>query len=370
MNMYATNLPLTRTTTKLLCLSYLPSRFPHPCLLYVQNQAKSSTPTCKYGRGSDFKLLVFAPQSFFHSSRNNTKRSSSTLLRASRRESPYEVLGVTPSATPGEIKRAYRKLALKFHPDVNKQANAQEKFMRIKHAYNTLLNSESRRKYDVGNRTSDYSYSTAERNQSRNAQEEEEFYGFGTDSYTSGNPSDLITSFRCNFLRDVQITIGRIFLSVRHHRGQIIFLHHLKILPVILLFIVSTKQSLLLLMLKSEVFSFTLFGMTDDFFRDLQVEFRNWEASAASQGKPKSLWEELAEIGEEFVEFLEKELNIPDDATVEAGNSSEGPLKGDPLEPKRRGDDIQNEAGKESSIEDNIDEIEATLAQLKKELGL
>lgn len=58
------------------------------------------------------------------------------------------------------------------------QANAQEKFMRIKHAYNTLMNSESRRKYDSRSHASNYTYSNAERNQSSNTQEEE-FYGFG-----------------------------------------------------------------------------------------------------------------------------------------------------------------------------------------------
>jgi hypothetical protein len=41
-----------------------------------------------------------------------------------RRESPYEVLGVPPSAAPNEIKRAYRRLALRYHLDVNKEVRA------------------------------------------------------------------------------------------------------------------------------------------------------------------------------------------------------------------------------------------------------
>ena len=48
--------------------------------------------------------------------------------------------------------------------------------MRIKHAYNTLMSSESRRKFDSANRGSDFSYSSA---QSRVSQDEEEFYGLG-----------------------------------------------------------------------------------------------------------------------------------------------------------------------------------------------
>ncbi|XP_075634105.1 uncharacterized protein LOC142606662 isoform X2 [Castanea sativa] len=298
MNMCGLVLPLTPHNT-LPCFSRLCSRsLPHFSLLSSQNQTKSSIPICRFSSKSESNLRFLAPKSSTPGFWNYKKkrRSGITCLRASLRGSPYEVLGVSPSATQDEIKRAYRKLALKYHPDVNKEVNAKEKFMRIKHAYNTLMSSESWRKYNTGNRRSDYSYSDAQRSESTKTQDEE-FYGFG------------------NFLRDVQITI-------------------------------------------------------EDFFKDLQEEFRNWEVNAASQGKPKSLWEELAEIGEEFVEFLEKELNITDE---EAYNSSEGPKKDSSYKTsgtQRSGSVSKEKAGEESSIEDNINDIEASLAQLKKELGL
>lgn len=243
--------------------------------------------------GHNVEHFVRASEALFRSYRRNSQylkkknigNYRGAPIRASGRESPYEVLGVSPSASTKDIKRAYRKLALKYHPDVNKEAGAQEKFLRIKHAYNTLLTSKSRGKYDTGKQGSDYSYS-AGGSQTRTREAEEEFYGLG------------------------------------------------------------------------------------DFFRDLQEEFRNWEVTVDTQGKPKSLWEELAEIGEEFVDFLEKELNITD-AEVVDNNEKKSSNGYESYGTTGTPNADQKEADKGgASINDNIDEIEATLAQLKKELGL
>jgi molecular chaperone DnaJ len=61
----------------------------------------------------------------------------------------YEILNIDKDANNEEIKRAYRKLAKKYHPDVNKEdPKASEKFIEIKDAYETLIDPEKRKLYD------------------------------------------------------------------------------------------------------------------------------------------------------------------------------------------------------------------------------
>ncbi|GBG78274.1 hypothetical protein CBR_g26305 [Chara braunii] len=147
---------------------------------------------------------------------------------ANEHQDLYETLGISATASDRDIKQAYRRLALRFHPDVNKEPDAQEKFLRIKSAYQTLSDPSSRIRYDAVRRRGDESWSPfgGWGSSGAKSKEDEEFYGLG------------------------------------------------------------------------------------EFFRDLENDLNKRQQEMA-EGKGKSLWEELAELGEEFVEFLEKELTIP-----------------------------------------------------------
>jgi len=60
----------------------------------------------------------------------------------------YEVLGVGRSASADEIKKAYRQLARKYHPDVNKESEAEGRFKEINEAYEVLSDQQKRATYD------------------------------------------------------------------------------------------------------------------------------------------------------------------------------------------------------------------------------
>ncbi|XP_012724326.1 dnaJ homolog subfamily B member 14 [Fundulus heteroclitus] len=69
--------------------------------------------------------------------------------RIKRSKDYYEVLGVNKEAGDDELKKAYRKLALKFHPDKNHAPGATEAFKKIGNAYSVLSNPAKRRQYDL-----------------------------------------------------------------------------------------------------------------------------------------------------------------------------------------------------------------------------
>ncbi|XP_078158301.1 chaperone protein dnaJ 49-like isoform X2 [Carex rostrata] len=88
----------------------------------------------------------------------------------------YAILGVEKSSSAEEIKRAYRKLSLKIHPDKNKAPGAEEAFKNVSKAFNCLSNEQSRRNYDQTG-SENYSYTLqndnfARRRPGRNARDD------------------------------------------------------------------------------------------------------------------------------------------------------------------------------------------------------
>lgn len=64
------------------------------------------------------------------------------------KKSLYDTLGVAQNASQDEIKKSYRKLARQYHPDINKDAGAEEKFKEINAAYEILSDEKKRAQYD------------------------------------------------------------------------------------------------------------------------------------------------------------------------------------------------------------------------------
>ncbi|MDY7577453.1 DnaJ C-terminal domain-containing protein [Herbaspirillum sp. RTI4] len=102
----------------------------------------------------------------------------------------YEALGVERTATTDDIKKAYRKLAHKYHPDVSKDPQGEEKFKTIAEAYATLKNPEKRQEYD------DLGKHQAEESFSPPPEWRQQYGGGGEARYDDVDLSDLFSSFR------------------------------------------------------------------------------------------------------------------------------------------------------------------------------
>lgn len=104
----------------------------------------------------------------------------------------YEILGITRDANADQIKKAYRKLARKYHPDISKEADAEEHMQEINVAYDTLSHEDKKTEYD-------FLLDHPEGAQSFNQQNSQDFKGFGQQSADFSAFEDLFGRFGSGF---------------------------------------------------------------------------------------------------------------------------------------------------------------------------
>ncbi|WP_158966274.1 DnaJ C-terminal domain-containing protein [Paraglaciecola sp. L3A3] len=106
----------------------------------------------------------------------------------------YAVLGVSPDADDKAVKVAYKKLARKFHPDVSKEPQAEEKFKDIGEAYEVLHNKEERAKYDELRRHQQSRARQQQNNYASNNGSAQSHYQHQSDPQTDKEFADFINS--------------------------------------------------------------------------------------------------------------------------------------------------------------------------------
>ena len=136
---------------------------------------------------------------------------------------PYEVLGVSRDASTEEIKKAYRKLSRKYHPDANinnpNKAEAEEKFKQVQQAYKQIMEEKE-------NGTSSYQQSGYGGNYGGYGGG----YGYGTGGYSggyqSGSSEDAELRAAANFLNNMRYQEAmRVLNNISRHNAQWYYLH-------------------------------------------------------------------------------------------------------------------------------------------------
>lgn len=95
---------------------------------------------------------------FPNGERNYTEENSQLIRQITSKKNYYAILGVKKSCSTEEIKKAYRKLSLKIHPDKNKALGSQEAFKKVSKTFKFLSDEGSRRQYDQTSVVDEFEY--------------------------------------------------------------------------------------------------------------------------------------------------------------------------------------------------------------------